>query len=452
MPAEVDTVDSVPDDRLAPLRERVRELGGSILDSRIKGLGLESGESLPAAEVGSRRWNVLKGHLDHPAMVLKESAVANNIEVMASYCREQGVELAPHGKTTMSPELFLRQLEAGAWAITAATAWQVRFMRSIGVPRILLANELVDPAAIRWVLDELDAAESGSAPELDFLCYVDSEAGISIIEDVVAARGTDTRLPVLVELGYADGRSGCRTVAEALALAERAAASPGVRLRGVSAFEGLMPAASLEETLTAVKTYMSDVHDLVDAVARAGLGDEGPLVVSSGGSAYFDIVADTLGQGTFDFPVVTVLRSGCYVTHDEEMYELTSRLGGRPGTGLGLLEPALELWATVWSRPAPDLAIVGFGKRDCPYDYLLPMPLRTRRPAASTWDDVRGVFEVVDLNDQHAFVRVPADSALAVGDEVVVGISHPCGAFDKWSYIPVVDEDYDVIDGIFTFF
>jgi D-serine dehydratase len=452
MPADIDGVEVLPDDRLALLRQRVRELGSEILDSRIKGLGLESGESLPAAEVGARRWNVLEGHLDHPALVLKESAVANNVEVMANYCRDHHVELAPHGKTTMSPELFLRQLEAGAWAITAATAWQVRFMRSLGVPRILLANELVDPAAIGWVLDELDAAASGSAPELDFLCYVDSEAGISIIEDVVAARGSDTRLPVLVELGYANGRSGCRTVVEAVALAERAAASPGVRLCGVSAFEGLMPAGSLEETLTAVKTYMNDVHELVDAVALAGLGEEAPLVITSGGSAYFDIVTDTLGPGAFDFPVVTVLRSGCYVTHDEEMYELTSQLGGRPGTGLGLLEPALELWATVWSRPSPELAIVGFGKRDCPYDYLLPVPLRTRRPGASTWVDVQDVFEVVDLNDQHAFVRVPADSALAVGDEVVVGISHPCGAFDKWSYIPVVDEDYVVIDGIFTFF
>lgn len=439
-------------DRLDDIRQRVLELGELRLDGRCKGITLARGESLPAREVARREWNVLAGDLDMPALVLKERELANNLEVMAAYCREQGVDLSPHGKTTMAPQLFQRQLEAGAWGITAATAWQVRLMRSFGVPRVLMANELVDPAAIGWVLDEIEAAESGSAPPWDFLCYVDSAAGIEIVEQVVAGRGSGTRLPVLIELGYDDGRTGVRSVPDALAVAERAAGSPGVRLRGVSAFEGLMPAPTLEQTFARVQRYLDDVHKLAVAIGDAGWCGADPMVVSCGGSAYFDLVAETLRPDRFDVPVQTILRSGCYVTHDDEMYADTSLLGARPGSGRRLLRPALELWATVWSRPTPELGIVGFGKRDAPYDYRLPVPLRARRPHDTEWTDVRGQFEVVDLNDQHAFVRIPADSTLAVGDQIVSGISHPCGAFDKWGYIPMVDEEYTVTGGIFTFF
>jgi D-serine dehydratase len=32
------------------------------------------------------------------------------------------------------------------------------------------------------------------------------------------------------------------------------------------------------------------------------------------------------------------------------------------------------------------------------------------------------------------------------------GISHPCTAFDKWKFIPVVDDGYNVVDGIRTYF
>ncbi|MDQ6526647.1 alanine racemase [Nocardioides sp. LHD-245] len=438
--------------RLAVVRERVQELGDQVLDARTKGLFLNPGESLRAAEVAERKWNVLKGDLDLPLMLLKERELEHNIKVMADYCREHGVDLAPHGKTTMAPQLFARQLEAGAWGITAATAWQVRLMRSFGVPAILMANELVDPVAIAWILDELDAARGGEGAPFEFLCYVDSLAGIEIIEGVVSERASRTPLPVLVELGYDNGRSGVRSVPDALTVARRAAQSPAVSLRGVSAFEGLVPADSLEERLAAVQVYMDDLHRLVREVAEAGLCEGERIIVTSGGSSYFDIVTDTVGPAAFDVPVQTILRSGCYVTHDVEMYEETSFLGGRPGVGKGLLAQSLEVWATVWSRPRPDLAIVGIGKRDVPYDYRLPVPLRTSRPGVDGWQEVEGAFEVLALNDQHAFVRLPPESDLAVGDWLVSGISHPCGAFDKWAYLPVVDDSYTVVDGVFTFF
>jgi len=61
-------------------------------------------------------------------------------------------------------------------------------------------------------------------------------------------------------------------------------------------------------------------------------------------------------------------------------------------------------------------------------------------------------MHVSSVDDQHAYLRLPADSPLAPGDLVCLGISHPCTTFDKWRVIPVVDDDYQVIDAIHTFF
>jgi D-serine deaminase-like pyridoxal phosphate-dependent protein len=146
--------------------------------------------------------------------------------------------------------------------------------------------------------------------------------------------------------------------------------------------------------------------------------------------------------------VRVVLRSGCYVTHDTRFYEGLSPLGAR-ATGAERLRPALEAWGAVLSRPEPGLALLLLGKRDAAHDIDLPMPFAVRGR-----DGLRAAegLEVVDLNDQHAFVRVPPADPLAVGDLVGCGMSHPCTAFDKWRLIPVVDDDYAVVDAVHTFF
>ncbi len=427
----------------------IAALRGQPLGATCKALPLDSDEHLTIDEIAGLRWSVAEGALDFPVMTLKESALAANIELMASYCRRHRVQLAPHGKTTMAPQLFLRQIMAGAWGISAATVSQVRSFRAFGVPRVLLANVLVDAGAIRWIAGELEADA-----DFEFLCYVDSIRGVQIMEQALPLGGVARRVPVLIELGYVGGRSGCRDRQQAAAVAARVAESPVLELRGVSGFEGLIQASSPEQVVPHVEAFLRELHELVVDLERKALFSRNrDVLVSSGGSAYFDIVIDTLGPDNFDFPVTTILRSGCYITHDVEMYELTSPLAQRAkdhGT-LGL-RPALELWATVWSRPEPGLAIIGFGKRDAPYDYQLPVAEKRWSSVDGQMRDVRGRYKFTALNDQHAFLQVPEDDELAVGDRLVCGISHPCGAFDKWRVLPVVDDDYHVIDAIFTLF
>ncbi len=86
-----------------------------------------------------RRWSSSRAALDH------------NIALIADYCATNGISLAPHGKTTMAPDIFALQLAAGAWAMTLATPWQARVAATVGVPRILIGNEVTDPAGIDWL-------------------------------------------------------------------------------------------------------------------------------------------------------------------------------------------------------------------------------------------------------------------------------------------------------------
>ena len=59
--------------------------------------------------------------MEWPALLLKESALRHNAEVMARYCAERDVSLAPHGKTHASPELWRLQQDAGAWGVSVAS-------------------------------------------------------------------------------------------------------------------------------------------------------------------------------------------------------------------------------------------------------------------------------------------------------------------------------------------
>jgi D-serine deaminase-like pyridoxal phosphate-dependent protein len=421
-----------------------------LLDERVdwRYKSFPAGRPTSIRDVSSRNWNVLGGEFMLPVMVLKDSALRHNSRLMASWCKRNDVSLAPHGKTPMSPQLLKLQLDDGAWGVTAATMSQVRIWRTFGADRVILANELVEPASARWVAQELE-----NDPGFDFYCLVDSIAGVRILEAAVEAADVHRRLQVLVEYGPKGGRAGCRTHEDALHVARAVADCPHLALAGVEAFEGVIHDKSLTATLGEVDSFLEDLRALVLKVDAADLFTHAPeVVVTAGGSAFPDRVVAGLG-GTWKLsrPVRIVLRSGCYLTHDAIHYHEMSPFGGRiPETGP--LQEALEIWGVVLSMPEPGLALLGFGKRDVSYDLELPVPRFVKTAGPQPPRPLRAEASIFALNDQHAFMRVGAEANLKVGDMVGCGISHPCTAFDKWRLIPVVDEGYQVLDAILTYF
>ncbi|MEQ6917918.1 alanine racemase [Halomonas aquatica] len=272
-----------------------------------------------------------------PAAVLHEAPLAHNLAWMQGFCDAHGTSLAPHGKTTMAPALFHRQLEAGAWAITLATAPQCRAAFTHGVTRLLLANQLVGRANMAIVAELLEAGA-------ELYVLVDSVSNVRALGSFFAERYL--RLPVLIERGVPGGRCGCRDRGEVMALAEVVADQPGLVLAGLEGYEGLVQAETGVSREAAVAAYAAEVVDILAALDEGGwLAVERPLVTASG-SAWHDLVAEAFRDARLDQRVRRVMRPGCYVTHDHGLYgESQARvLGRRPALGEGL-RPALEVFA-----------------------------------------------------------------------------------------------------------
>lgn len=388
-----------------------------------------------AATVGSVRehgWTL--ADLALPMLLLRDDALEHNLKAMADYCERHGVELAPHGKTHLSPQLWWRQQDAGAWAVTVASVAQAKVFVAGGARRILIANEVVAAGDLEWIAGVQDDG-------VEVLLCVDSHAAVDRI--VEHMRDAEAPVQVLIELGYRGGRAGCRTTEQALSLAQRISGEPGLRLRGVEGFEGVMPGEG-DGQRRAIAGYLESAAQLLDAMISDGYVEE--PIATFGGSAHFDLVigAFTRRSWSHDAGVRVILRSGCYLTHDHGLYANSS-----PTLDGTELEPALELWAQVISTPEPGLAIANFGKRDASFDAGLPVPLTVGPPDARR--QASGIT-IERLSDQHAHLRLVAGTALAVGELIAFGISHPCTAFDKWRLIPVVDRNYRVVDAVKTYF
>ena len=407
--------------------------------------------ALALKDAGRQGWNLLRQDLPLPVAVLKGSALSHNSRWMRRFLERFDVRLCPHGKTTMAPQLFARQLADGAWGITVATVQQLMVCRRFGVPRVLMANQLIGRQAIRQVIAELEAD-----PGFEFLCVVNSLTGVGALLAELRDHPLGRPFEVLLEGGAAGGRTGCRSVADALAVARVVAAAPELALVGIEGFEDVMGGA-IADAEPKVEAFLELLVEIASACAQEDLFAPGPVILSAGGSKYFDQVSRIFRSAELGRPVEIVLRSGCYLSHDSKIYtEAFARLSARTPEVAELgegLKPALELWAAVQSTPEPGLAILTMGKRDVSHDLDLPIPRQWYRPGLHwTPQDLAAGFRVSGLYDQHTCLQAPADSPLRVGDLVSFGISHPCTTFDKWRLLYVVDDDYTVTEAIRTFF
>jgi D-serine deaminase-like pyridoxal phosphate-dependent protein len=407
-----------------------------------KGLGYLAGAT-PARQVPTLGWNLLREDLSLPAAVLYEDRLRHNLRWMQEFASAYHVKLAPHGKTTMAPRLFQRQLDAGAWGITLATATQVRVAYEHGIRRVLMANQLLGPKNVEIVARMLEDSE------FEFFCLVDSVELAEHLGRTLPKNGR--RLNVLLELGVEGGRTGVRnrnaldTVLSAL---ERQRTR--IALCGVEVYEGVLQEES------SIRSFLSNAVEVTAQLARAKRFERAPAILSGAGSAWYDVVAEVFAKAEFAQPVEIVLRPGCYLTHDVGVYrEAQQRIKLRNPVAHRMessLLPALQLWAYVQSIPEPRKAILGLGKRDAAFDAGLPTPaLHFRAGNLKPMPTPEG-WVLTKMMDQHAYMQIAEGSDLRVGDMIGLDISHPCLTFDKWHFVCLVDSDYNVIEIVETFF
>jgi D-serine dehydratase len=367
----------------------------------------------------------------------------HNLEWMQRFIGAYGMQLAPHGKTTMTPKLFQMQLQAGAWGITLATAQQTMVAWKHGVRRVLMANQLVgrqNMALIAHLLED---------PGFEFYCLVDSSQGVEQLGRFFVEQGL--RVNVLLEIGVQGGRTGVRDDMQLESvLMALASWRHSVALCGVELYEGIL------DDEAAIRALLKRAVDTACDLATEGLFDHSPILLSGAGSAWYDVVAEEFSAARFNQPVEIVMRPGCYLTHDVGEYKKAQDriLASNPiarEMNEGLV-PALQVWAYVQSVPEPTRAIIGMGKRDAAFDAGLPVPVLHYRSGDTAPTAAPAEWQVTKMMDQHAYMQIAADRKLRVGDMIAFDIAHPCLTFDKWRVLPVVDADYKVVDVVRTYF
>ncbi|WP_434666248.1 amino acid deaminase [Klebsiella sp. B345] len=386
--------------------------------------------------------NLLAEDVCLPAALVKKTALENNISWMQRYADARGVSLAPHGKTTMTPWIFQAQQQAGAWAIGVGSAWQASAAMASGIQRVLMVNQLVGKANMQ-VVSQLKAHYRA----VDFICCVDSAANARALSAFFSAR--QQTLDVLIELGVPGGRCGCRSVEDALALAQLVADLPGLTLRGLELYEGVLhgddPQPQVEALLQQAATLACRMASLVD----------GEFILTGAGTVWYDVACNVWLAAQKPPRCRIVIRPGCYITHDMGIYDIAQReLIARDPIACDLagdLTSALELMAMVQSVPEADRAVVNFGKRDCAFDAGLPQPVAHYRNGHALPLPANEIVSV-GIMDQHCMLRLAPGCDVQVGDIIVFGTSHPCLTFDKWKTLLLVDDEYTVLEELDTLF
>ena len=400
----------------------------TVIESRFKGFPIDSyGKTLE--QFLATKPNLFTANFQFPIMVLKESAIKNNIAQMMSFCNSVNAELAPHVKTTMSPQLAQMQVAAGARALTVANFWQGSIFLKYGFKNLIIANEVLDPTAIAAI------ARINRQKQAEIIFYVDSILALEIIQKYTPLEGKQN---LLIEIGTDNGRGGVRDLSQVAEIAQRISADSRLNLIGVTGFEGAVPDAARGRR--GEKKISKFCQKIVAAAELAyPYKSDQPFVISAGGSAYFDIVARELNK--FEKPRRLLLRSGGYITHDHKYYEEIYPFASTDRS----FQPAIEVWGQVISKPERDFGVLNLGKRDIGNDLHNPIPIKSYDGQVKSFSAV-----IEKLNDQHGYLRGKQEFSLA--QLIGLGISHPCTTFDKWGLIPLVNDDYDLIDCLQTFF
>ena len=412
----------------------------------------ESATALPLMAKGSGAletyvnpgWNLLREDVSLPTAVLYRQRLDNNLHWMQRFADSRRVCLAPHGKTTMAPALFARQIDAGAWGMTLATAKQVAIAHAHNVQRVVMANQLVGKQNMKIISDLL--AEG----ELDFYCLVDSVENIRALAEFFSARNQS--LQVLIEIGVAGGRCGTRTAADVDLLVAEIAKHASIKLAGIETYEGVIHGDNLVER---IRAHVEMVKNICKDLLAKDVFEVPQVLLTGAGSAWYDIVAEVFGE-TLHERILPIIRPGCYIVHDKGLcMHNQDRLMARCGPDCGVegdLQSSLEIWACVQSIPEPGHAIIGMGKRDVAFDAGLPVAALHYRPGAQQPQSAPQHWQAVSMMDQHTAMTFQSDDDLRVGDIIAFGTSHPCLTFDKWQQLCVIDDNYNVVDVVQTFF
>jgi D-serine deaminase-like pyridoxal phosphate-dependent protein len=336
-----------------------------------------------------------------PALLFYKDLIRRNIahavEMAGSPAR-----LRPHVKTHKTRELVHLELEAGITRHKCATLAEAEMLAGCGAPDVLIAYNLVGPNCGRL------ARLLRAYPDCRFSTLADHPAGVEALSRALAAEGQSVE--VLLDVDVGQHRTGIAPGAEAVALYEQIARSPGLRPGGLHVYDGHNHQESFVERQSAALTQLEPVLKLREALERKGLPT--PRLVA-GGTPTFPVFAK------LDLPGLECAPGTCFL-HD---HGYGSRFADMAG-----FTPAALLLTRVISRPTPTRLTLDLG-----YKAVASDPPAGKRCVLFDVPD----YEPILQNEEHFVVETPAAGRFNPGDEVFAVPTHVCPtvALHKQAYV-----------------
>ncbi|MFC7734953.1 DSD1 family PLP-dependent enzyme [Roseomonas sp. GCM10028921] len=298
----------------------------------------------PPAEPGMREEEV-----DTPALLLDLDAFEANLDAMAARLAGTGAKLRAHAKTHKSAVIAQQQMRRGAVGQCVQKVAEAEALAWGGVPDILVSNQVVDPRKLRRL-----AALSGIAKVA--VC-ADDAAGIDTIAAVAEAAGR--RMEVLVEIDVGAGRCGVSPGPEAVALAERIAASPHLIFGGLQAYHGsAQHKRGIEERRAAITGAADGVRRTVEQLTQRGLPCP---IIGGAGTGTYELELESrlwteIQAGSYAFMDADYAANGEPPAFRQSLFVL-SQVMSAPRDGVAVLDAGHKAVAVdsgpplVWERP-----------------------------------------------------------------------------------------------------
>lgn len=330
-----------------------------------------------------------------PALVLDLPAAKRNIARMAARIKELPAEIRPHIKVHKSPGLGRLQVEAGAIGLSTATVWEAIVLADAGLDHLFVVNTVAGQRKL--------AALAELAREHDIMVAVDDAANAADL--AAAARKAGSELGVFIEVDTGMDRAGIDTPEAAVALGRAITGLKGIRMVGVTGYEGhcsLTPERELRHERE--RQAMGLLVSIAEHLEQAGI----PCPIrSAGGTATWDWTAA--------YPGITEIQAGTYVVMDNFH-----------GAMVEGFEHSLTVQATVISRPS-DRVIVDAGSKSMG-DGAQASIVGHEMPSFR-FDEEHGVFDATD------------GSTLKVGDVVALVPGYSPSTVNWYDAYHVVEDD-----------
>jgi 3-hydroxy-D-aspartate aldolase len=329
-----------------------------------------------------------------PALILDLGILRRNLTLMTELMRSKPAKLRAHVKVHKSPDIARLQMEAGAIGIGTATIWEALVIARSGIKDVFVINEVVGPEKIRTA--------ALLSREIPLKVAVDDSSNVEALSN--AARETGSEIGCVIEVDTGMRRCGVSSPEEALSLARRISELPGVRLHGLTGYEGHCSLefhkAKREYMARKAMDYFVEVADLL---IRNGFPCP---ILSAAGTGTWEITASN--------PRITEIQPGSYAANDGYHVRLDPRF-----------RQATTVLATVISR-RPEHFVTDAGKK-------------TVGAAEAVLKDYD--YPILRYDEEHGIFSTYGSCPLKVGDTVELFPGYTPFAVSYFDVYHVVDGD-----------